>query len=82
VKFHFYAGPSAWLLVPECMLASQTAVNRHGPLEMLGSVDESMIDEAFMPAILAMIDADCFANIPGDLAARLERAALGMEMSD
>jgi hypothetical protein len=64
------------------MLASQTAVNRHGPLELLGCVDEEVIDEASMPTILAMIDVDCFATIPGDMARHLERAVLRMEMSD
>ncbi len=82
MKFHLYAGPSAWLLVPECMLASQTAVNPHGPLELLGAIDDAEIDATAMPTILAMIDADSFATIPGDVAARLGRAGLDMEMSD
>ena len=81
MKFHLYAGPSAWLLVPECMLASQAAVNRHGPLELLGAVDEALIDDASMPDILAMIDADCFATLPADVAGRLEHAALRLEAS-
>lgn len=82
MKFRLYAGPSAWLLVPECMLASQVAANRHGPLQLLGTIDDTLVDKAALPSILAMIDADSFATIPGDLAAHLERAALGMEMSD
>jgi len=82
MKFRLYAGPSAWLLVPECMLAPLAASNRHGPLQLLGTIDDALVDKAALPSILAMIDADSYATIPGDMAARLERAALGMEMSD
>ena len=76
MKFRLYAGPSAWLLVPECMLAPLTASNRHGPLQLLGTIDDALVDKAALPSILAMIDADSYATIPGDMAARLERAAL------
>lgn len=82
MKFRLYAGPSAWLLVPECMLASRAAANRHGPLQLLGTIDDTLVEKAALPSILAMIDADSFATLPGELATHLERAALGMEMSD
>jgi len=73
VNFRLYAARHAWLLGPDCMRASQAAVDRFGPLEFLGEVDPGELAPDDVAGITAEIDELSFAVVPGALVQRLFR---------
>lgn len=71
MPFRLYAGDRVWLIVPDCMLASQAAAHRYGPLEFMGEVEETRLSKTELARILAEFDAVSYAEIPKNVAKRL-----------
>jgi len=71
MPLRLYAGDRVWLVVPDCMLASQAAASRYGPLALVGEVDEARLSETELARVLAQFDALSFAKIPKVVAKRL-----------
>ena len=74
MKFRVYATRHACLIVPDCMQASQAAVHRYGPLELLGEVDQHDLAESEVARIMKEVDDSSFAALPAQLGGRLQRA--------
>lgn len=68
MNFILYAGDDAWLLVPECMVASQAAVARYGALRPLFELAEDHFDADSLRRIMADVEANLFAEIPKAMA--------------
>ena len=77
MNFRLYAARHAWLIVPDCMQASQAAVERFGPLEFMREVEQRELGAGDTARILGEIDASSFAVVPDHLAQRLLRARVG-----
>ncbi|MBN8427857.1 hypothetical protein [Thermomonas sp.] len=63
MSLRLYAGDRVWLIVPDCMLASQAAIDRYGPLAFVGEVDEMCLSDTELAKIMAGFDVDLFAKI-------------------
>lgn len=74
MNFRLYAARHAWLAVPDCMHAPQAAVDRFGPLEFRGEIDQRELSEQQAARLEEDIDADSFAVVPEPLALRLQRS--------
>ena len=73
MNFRLYAARHAWLLVSDCMRASQAAVEQFGPFEFLGEIDQCKLPSDEVARIMVEIDDASFAVIPGALVQRLFR---------
>ena len=71
MDFHLYAGQSAWLLVPDCMVASQAATVRHGPLQPLFQISDKHLDAQELARVMADVEDHMFAEISHDMALRI-----------
>ena len=74
MDFRLYAARRAWLIVPDCMQASQAAVERYGQLEPVGEFPSDMLDAAERARIVADFDRDSFAVVDEGIARRLLRS--------
>ena len=66
--FILYAGGNAWLLVPDCMVASQAAMTKYGPLRPLFELSEDHLDPESLRRVMEDIEENMFAEISKTLA--------------
>src|SRR5688572_9197706 len=75
MAFRLYASNAGdYVLVPECMQASQAATNRFGPLTFLGCAEPMALSQSELVDVWAQIDADSFAVVDEGLARALWRS--------
>ena len=77
MNLRLYAAKDAWLMVPDCMLASKAAMDKYGPLEYLGEVDQAELEEEELERIVAEFDAAPFAIVAKQMAQRLLNSPKG-----
>ncbi|HEY4530176.1 MAG TPA: hypothetical protein VIG97_07590 [Luteimonas sp.] len=71
MTLRLYAGEHTWLVVPDCMLVSQAALEQHGPLRVLGVVTGRDVPEQDLAEVQAQLDEHFFAEVPAHVVARL-----------
>lgn len=71
--FKAYARPDgAYVLVPDCLVASREAQRRHGPLEYRGRVDSSSYpDAAVWQRVLSDVDRQSYAVVRASMRPRV-----------
>lgn len=69
--YRLYKGRDSWLIVPDCMVASQAAIQKHGPLGFVGIVEDDALRTAEIPLVTDALDATSFAKITKASAHRL-----------
>lgn len=71
--FRAYARPDgAYLLVPDCLVASRDAESRHGPLRPVGYLDsDAQPDSALWQRVVGDIDRQSYAVVRQETGRRL-----------
>lgn len=68
---HLYAAQRAWLVVPDCFLASHAAKTRYGPLKFQGIADDCDLMPDEFARVMHEFDRLPFARISARAANRL-----------
>lgn len=72
----------AFVLVPECLVASKDAERRHGPLTLAGHVDSDCFPEsAIWQRVLADIDRQSYSIVRSSIAPLMARSSVASTRS-
>ncbi|WP_162823718.1 hypothetical protein [Lysobacter sp. TY2-98] len=79
MEFKAYRRPDgAFVLVPDCLVASRDAQGRHGPLTLVARFDvDCPLDDPVWHRVLADIDRQSYAVVRRDTGEQLIRLATG-----
>lgn len=83
MEFKAYRRPDgAYVLVPDCLLASRDAQARHGPLTLIARFDvDCSADDAVWHRVLADIDRQSYAVVRRETGEQLVRREAGFVAS-
>ena len=79
---HIYSSRRrVWLLVPDCMTASQTAVHKFGALTRLGEINSNHLSAAENAQLLAAFDVQSYIKITEEIGQRLLQFGAPQELA-